>query len=92
MLKEEKAALCSGSTALSVELGLVSQHAHRCIDVARISFADTALQLQIHFFTASRIFLPEDLGIDRRLTVSPVAALGRWLRGSAGEPRLMTGS
>ncbi len=37
--------------------------------MARISLADAALQLQVHFFAASRIFLAEDLGIDRRLLV-----------------------
>ena len=47
----------------------MSQHEHRCIDVARISVADAALLVQVHLFAASRIFLAEYLGIDRRLPV-----------------------
>ena len=58
-----------GLDGIPIELCFVSQHAHSGIDVARISPADTALQLQIHFFAASRIFLAEDFGIDRRLLV-----------------------
>ena len=61
---------CGGARALlgldcvPVEFGLVSQHAHRCIDVARISVADAALQLQEHVFAAGRVFLAEYLGIN----------------------------
>jgi hypothetical protein len=47
----------------------VSQHAHLRIDVARISLADAALQLQVHFFATSSIFLAEYLGIDGRFQV-----------------------
>jgi hypothetical protein len=54
---------------ISIELCFVSQHEHRCIDVARISVADAALLVQVHLFAASRIFLAEYLGIDRRLPV-----------------------
>jgi len=43
----------------------VSKQAHGGIDVTRISIADAALQPQIHFFAARRIFLPEHFGIDR---------------------------
>src|SRR5579862_2347255 len=58
-----------GLDGISIELCFVSKHAHPCIDVARISLADAALQLQVHFFAASRIFLAEYLGIDRGLLV-----------------------
>lgn len=54
---------------ISIELCFVGQYAHSGIDVARIALADAALQLQVHFFAASRVFLAEHFGIDRRLLV-----------------------
>jgi len=58
-----------GLNGIPVELCLVSQHAHRCIDMARISLADARLQLQVHFCHASGIFLSEYLSINRRLPI-----------------------
>jgi len=54
-----------GLDGISIELCFVSKQAHGGIDVTRISIADAALQPQIHFFAARRIFLPEHFGIDR---------------------------
>ena len=66
---EGEARALLGFDCVSVELRFVSQHAHSGIDVVRISLANAALQLQIHFFAASRIFLAEHFDIDRRLLV-----------------------
>jgi hypothetical protein len=52
-----------------LSFAFVSQHAHRCIDMARISVADAALQLQEHVFEASGIFLAEYFDIGRGLPV-----------------------
>src|SRR6266446_6946012 len=58
-----------GLDGVPVELCFMSQNAHRCIDVARISVADAGLQFQVHVFEASRIFFAEYLRIDRRLPI-----------------------
>jgi hypothetical protein len=58
-----------GFDCVPIELGFVSQHTHRCVHVAPISVADAALQLQVHVFAPSGIFLAENLGIDRGLPV-----------------------
>src|SRR5216683_6892051 len=54
---------------ISIEFCFVSKHAHRCIDVARISVAHAALQLQEHVFAPSGIFLAEYFSIDCGLPV-----------------------
>jgi len=62
-----------GLDGIPIELCFMSQHAHPRIDVARVSVADSRLQLQVHVFEACGIFLTIYFRIDRGLPVHSLA-------------------